>query len=299
MSALRDIFAPFRGDAAEQAEIRRTSDALQAAHDHREHVDKATKAAVEAAKAGGDEDALKVAKRDRAKSMASLNKTVEAALDAHQRAMAPFNARLRADNDRRNAEQAALAEAYNAGKPAHDAAYKEGFAAQVVANHAAHAAGRATAFTATAALALTAAEAYTAQAAAIRATPTYRPSNSFGFERAELVREVRERETAAKSAERIAAMWRETAAERRGVEDPQTLAEWSARLTTLRAKKPRPLAKLYGTRGPTPEQKAAHDAQTREWNKAYRAAGKRHAALLEESNAAIRAARTDQQQEQA
>lgn len=290
MSALRDIFAPFRGDEAEQAEIRRTSDAFQVAHDNRERDDAATKAAVEKAKADGDEEALKVAKRARTKSMASLNKAVEAARTAHERAMAPLNARLRADNDRRDAEQAALRDAYNAGRPAHDAAHKEGFAKQVIANHAAHAAGRAACSPCTsAALAIAAAEAYEAQAAAIRATPTYRPENSFAFEKAEQMREVRERENEANRAEKIAAKWREIAADRAGVEDPQTLREWSDRLTVLRLKKPRPLAKLYGSNGPTPEQLTTWNTEVREWNKAYRFAAKRHAVLLKESNEAFHA----------
>ena len=46
-------------------------------------------------------------------------------------------------------------------------------------------------------------------------------------------------------------------------------------LDELRARKPRPLARLFGKRGPTPEQRAAYDEQVREWSRQYRAAQKR------------------------
>ena len=44
-----------------------------------------------------------------------------------------------------------------------------------------------------------------------------------------------------------------------------------AQLDALRSRKPRSLERLYGRRGPTPEQAAAHAEQVREWNRQYRA----------------------------
>ena len=45
-------------------------------------------------------------------------------------------------------------------------------------------------------------------------------------------------------------------------------------LDALRDRKPRTLEQLYGRRGPTPEQAAAHAEQVREWNRQYRAVQK-------------------------
>ena len=44
-----------------------------------------------------------------------------------------------------------------------------------------------------------------------------------------------------------------------------------AQLDVLRDRRPRSLERLYGRRGPTPEQAAAHAEQVREWNRQYRA----------------------------
>ena len=44
-----------------------------------------------------------------------------------------------------------------------------------------------------------------------------------------------------------------------------------AQLDALRDRRPRSLERLYGRRGPTPEQAAAHAEQVREWNRQYRA----------------------------
>jgi len=48
-----------------------------------------------------------------------------------------------------------------------------------------------------------------------------------------------------------------------------------AELAALRDRRPRSLERLYGRRGPTPEQRAVYEEQVREWNRQYRAAQKR------------------------
>ena len=48
-------------------------------------------------------------------------------------------------------------------------------------------------------------------------------------------------------------------------------ADALAELDALRDRKPRPLALLYGRRGPTPEERAAYAEQVRAWNRQYRA----------------------------
>jgi len=55
-------------------------------------------------------------------------------------------------------------------------------------------------------------------------------------------------------------------------------------LDALRDRKPRTLEQLYGRRGPTPDQRVAHDQQMREWNRQYRAAQKRYAAAIKEES---------------
>jgi hypothetical protein len=59
-------------------------------------------------------------------------------------------------------------------------------------------------------------------------------------------------------------------------------------LTELQAKKPRPIDKLYGTRGPTPEQKAKWEEDMRAWNRATGAIRRKLPALLEQSNKEFR-----------
>ena len=49
-------------------------------------------------------------------------------------------------------------------------------------------------------------------------------------------------------------------------------------LDELRERRPRSLERLYGKRGPTPEQRAAYEEQVREWSRQYRAAQKRYKA---------------------
>ncbi len=51
-------------------------------------------------------------------------------------------------------------------------------------------------------------------------------------------------------------------------------SEWTQELTRLREIKPRPLHKLYGRNGPTPEQKTAWEEKMKAWNKLYRHASK-------------------------
>ena len=60
----------------------------------------------------------------------------------------------------------------------------------------------------------------------------------------------------------------------------KTAAEWANNMAGLRASKPRPLARLYGTCGPTPEQAEAHARAMKEWNRVYRRATKNQKAAL-------------------
>jgi hypothetical protein len=68
-----------------------------------------------------------------------------------------------------------------------------------------------------------------------------------------------------------------------------TAAEWAAEMSRLRDAKPRPLAKLYGKRGPTSEQAAAWADCMRRWNREYRYATKQQKAALAAENAAVAA----------
>jgi hypothetical protein len=70
---------------------------------------------------------------------------------------------------------------------------------------------------------------------------------------------------------------------------PRTAAEWAEEMARLRKTKPRPLDKLYGAKGPTPEQVTAHAEQERAWNAAYRKAGAEQKKALERDNAEFRA----------
>ena len=60
----------------------------------------------------------------------------------------------------------------------------------------------------------------------------------------------------------------------------KTAADYAGELSQLRYVKPRPLAKLYGTNGPTPDQEDAHVDQMREWNRRYRLVSKLWKAAL-------------------
>ena len=52
-------------------------------------------------------------------------------------------------------------------------------------------------------------------------------------------------------------------------------------LDALRARRPRSLERLYGRRGPTPEQRAEHEERVRAWGREYRALQKQLKAVGE------------------
>lgn len=64
-----------------------------------------------------------------------------------------------------------------------------------------------------------------------------------------------------------------------------TSSEWCNEMQRLRDVKPRPITKLYGKRGPTPEQLESWTQQMREWNRAYRKASKMQKETLDAENA--------------
>lgn len=68
---------------------------------------------------------------------------------------------------------------------------------------------------------------------------------------------------------------------------PATAAELAQDLADLRASKPRPIEKLFGKNGPTPEQKAQWDAEMRAWNATHRKLTAEHKAALVRDNAAF------------
>jgi len=51
-----------------------------------------------------------------------------------------------------------------------------------------------------------------------------------------------------------------------------THTEAARKMTALREVRPRPIAKLFGKNGPTPDQLTAYKAQVKIWNAQYRAA---------------------------
>lgn len=88
----------------------------------------------------------------------------------------------------------------------------------------------------------------------------------------------------------LLAPWKNTKVEGKSAD------HWSAEMSDLRNRKPRPLNKLY--RNPaliTPEIKAKHDMVMRAWNALYRRATKNHKKAMELSNAAWRKATPAQQ----
>ena len=56
----------------------------------------------------------------------------------------------------------------------------------------------------------------------------------------------------------------------------------------LRRARPRSIQKVFGTNGPTPEQKARYDSDVKEWNKQYRKNQKDLKAGIEKSNKLLR-----------
>lgn len=71
--------------------------------------------------------------------------------------------------------------------------------------------------------------------------------------------------------------------------DVRTHAEILRDMQAVRDRKPRPLNKMYGAKGPTPEQLAEHGAKMRAWNAEMRKASKGEKEALERENAAFRA----------
>jgi hypothetical protein len=74
----------------------------------------------------------------------------------------------------------------------------------------------------------------------------------------------------------------------RGTDEP-TLEEVSRAVTELDKHKPRPINKLYGTRGPTPEQLVSWTEKNRAWNRERARLSKLHKTLLARSNAVYHA----------
>lgn len=72
-----------------------------------------------------------------------------------------------------------------------------------------------------------------------------------------------------------------------------TASGLATKMGELREKQPRPLAKLHGQRGPTPEQLAKWQEDTRAYNREMSKLRKAHAIALEADNAAFRAGARD------
>lgn len=69
-------------------------------------------------------------------------------------------------------------------------------------------------------------------------------------------------------------------------------ADIARAMSDMRTTKPRSLARMFGSNGPTDAQRAAHDASVRAWSKEYRALSKAHKVALVRDNAAFAAGRT-------
>lgn len=67
-------------------------------------------------------------------------------------------------------------------------------------------------------------------------------------------------------------------------EPVKSAAEWADEMTQLRKVKPRAIERVYG-QSPTDEQRAAHSAAEKEWNRKYRHASKMQKETLERENA--------------
>lgn len=68
-----------------------------------------------------------------------------------------------------------------------------------------------------------------------------------------------------------------------------TASDLALQMAELRKRKPRPVAKLYGSAGPTPEQAAQHKRQLAEWQRQYRALSNQHKRQLALDNQTYRA----------
>jgi hypothetical protein len=70
---------------------------------------------------------------------------------------------------------------------------------------------------------------------------------------------------------------------------PSSGSDWAMQMAKLRDFRPRPIAKLYGKRGPTPEQLTAWKEENREWSALYRHAQKMQKKVGEAESALYRA----------
>ena len=68
---------------------------------------------------------------------------------------------------------------------------------------------------------------------------------------------------------------------------PSDLSGWGQRITDLYDIRMRPVSKLFGSRGPTPAQKAEYDAEKKFWESLNRKARAEHKRLLAASNAGL------------
>lgn len=71
--------------------------------------------------------------------------------------------------------------------------------------------------------------------------------------------------------------------------EEMSAADWSREMTRLFRIKPSSIKKMFGTNGPTPEQKVKYDADVRAWNAAYRKASAMQKKQLAIDNAAFHA----------
>lgn len=70
----------------------------------------------------------------------------------------------------------------------------------------------------------------------------------------------------------------------------KSASDWAMVMSELRKSKPRPIAKLYGSKGPTTEQLSEHRAREKAWNSQYRKASVMQKKTLAEENTARQAA---------
>ena len=65
---------------------------------------------------------------------------------------------------------------------------------------------------------------------------------------------------------------------------PKSASHWALLMVKLRKMQPRPITKLYGKKGPTPEQKERWDAEMKRWNRVFRAVSKEQKRALARDN---------------
>ncbi len=66
-------------------------------------------------------------------------------------------------------------------------------------------------------------------------------------------------------------------------------SEYANRMSELQATKPRPLIKMFGSNGPTPEQAAAYHETSKAWSREYNAVSRNQKLALPRDNAAFHA----------